>query len=148
MAAPRKKADPVTAPPVIEETRGRRPSYNDYKVFRKKVDEYFADCDQKGIFPDEKGMYVFMDIFEEDLDPLLSSENKNASEYIRVLKRAQYRRESWLARNMVADNKKASGCMNALKQEQNGGYRDRAEANKTKRVQVIMPDGMTMDLFK
>ena len=139
---------PVSAPPVKEETRGRRPLYNDYRDFSTKVDEYFRSCDEQGIFPDEKGMFVYMDIFEDELEPLLSSSNKNADKYLRVLKRAQYRRESWLARNMVADAKKASGCMNALKQEQNGGYRDRSAENKSKRVQIVMPDGTSMDLFK
>lgn len=143
-----KTTKPVSAPPVKEETRGRRPTYNEPKNFAAKVDEYFRDCDEKGIFPDEKGMYVFMDIFEEEIDSLVSSDNKNADKYLRVLKRAQYRRESWLARNMVADNKMSSGCMNALKQEQNGGYRDRAEASKTKKVQIILPDGASMDMFK
>ena len=142
------ESKPIGAPPVKEDNRGRRPTYNDPKTFNSKVDEYFKDCDEKGIFPDEKGMFVFMDIFEEEIDALISPENKNADKYLRVLKRAQYRRESWLARNMVANNKISAGCMNALKQEQNGGYRDRASENKTKRVQVIMPDGMSMDLFK
>jgi hypothetical protein len=51
---------------------------------------------------------------------------------------AKLRRESWLARHMVADNKKASGCMNALKQMENGGYMDRnvAQDDKTLRIKV------------
>jgi hypothetical protein len=112
------------------------------------VDEYFTECNELGVFPDEKGMYVFMNIFEEDIEPLISEENPDAEEYLRILKLARYRRESWLSRNMVADNKMASGCMNALKQEQNGGYTDRPIADKKQRVEVVLPGGMTMDLFK
>ena len=35
-------------------------------------------------------------------------------------------RESWLARKMTSDNKRAIGCLNALKQPDNGGYIDKA----------------------
>ena len=146
---PRKAEEdkPISAP-AVRDTRGGKPTYSDYRTFRKKVDEYFVECDELGVFPDEKGMYVFMGIFEEDLEPLIADENPKANEYLRILKLARYRRESWLSRNMVADNKKANGCMNALKQEQNGGYTDRPVVDKKQRVELVLPDGMTMDLFK
>ena len=38
---------------------------------------------------------------------------------------AAARRESWLIRKMTSDNKAVQGCLNALKQPQNGGYTDR-----------------------
>lgn len=146
---PRKKEEPkpVASAPILE-TRGGKPKYTDPTKFRKKVDEYFAVCDTQGVFPDEKGMYVFLNIFEEDVDELASEENPKHEEYQRVLKLARYRRESWLSRNMVADNKKAYGCMNALKQEQNGGYTDRPTTDKKQRFEIVLPDGMTMDMFK
>lgn len=147
MPKKQEESKPVSAP-AIKDTRGGKPKYNNYRDFRKKVDDYFVECNEQGVFPDEKGMYVFMNIFEEDIEPLISEENPNADEYLRILKLARYRRESWLSRNMVADNKMASGCMNALKQEQNGGYTDRPTADKKQRVEVVLPGGMTMDLFK
>ena len=147
MPVKRPRTEPKSAPKVVE-TRGRRPTYKDPKEFRTRVDEYFDDCDKNKVFPDEKGMYVFLKIFEEDLEPLLSQENPDAEEYLRILKLAKYRRESWLSRNMVSDNRMTNGCMNALKQEQNGGYTDRPAVDKSKSVRIIMPDGMTVDTFK
>lgn len=141
------KTAPISSPP-IRDTRGGRPTYSDYRKLQTKVNEYFASCDDDGVFPDEKGMYVFLGVFKEDIEQYLDDSNPKAEEYARILKLAQYRRESWLSRNMVADMRKATGCMNALKQEQNGGYTDRPVVDKKKRVEVIMPEGMSMDLFK
>lgn len=144
----KERPKPISAPK-IGETRGRRPLYNDIKDFAKAVDDYFTDCDNLGVFPDEKGMFVFMKIFEEDLEPLLSPENPNCDEYARVLKRAKYRRESWLSRNMVADNKMANGCFNALKQENNGGYSDRGVQDKTeKKLKILFPTGIGVEAFQ
>jgi hypothetical protein len=146
--APKEPQKPATGPKVKTDTRGRRPEYSDYREFRKKVDEYFVQCEEDGVFPDEKGMFIHLNIFEEDLDALIDPENEYANEYLRILKLARYRRESWLSRNMVRDNKMANGCMNALKQEQNGGYTDRPAAGKQQKVQIILPNGKDMkDLF-
>ena len=59
------------------------------------------------------------------------------------------RRTSWLSRHMVADNKKTNGCMNALKQEENGGYMDKPADNGEK-VLRIKVDGIGggMNAFK
>jgi hypothetical protein len=64
--------------------------------------------------------------------------NRDYEEFRRIFSNAKLRRESWLARHMVADNKKANGCMNALKQEENGGYSDRKmdSGEKTLRVKI------------
>lgn len=148
MAVAKERPKPISAPK-IGENRGRRPQYNDVKDFSKAVDDYFAECDNLGVFPDEKGMYVSMKIFEEDLEPLLDPENPDAPEYARVLKRAKYRRESWLSRNMVADNKMANGCFNALKQEANGGYADRGVQDKTeKKLKILFPSGIGVEAFQ
>ena len=141
------KTAPVSSPP-IRDTRGGRPTYSDYRRLASKVNDYFKECEGAGVFPDEKGMYVYLGVFKEDIEQYLEDTNPKAEEYARILKLAQYRRESWLSRNMVADMRKASGCMNALKQEQNGGYTDRPVADKRQRVELVLPDGMTMELFK
>jgi len=52
--------------------------------------------------------------------------NPKVQEYRDIFDEAKDRRESWLVRKMAADPKAANGCMNALKQEANGGYMDRA----------------------
>lgn len=141
------KIGPISSPP-IRDTRGGRPTYSDHRRLASKVNEYFKECEDAGVFPDEKGMYVYLGVFKEDIEPYLDESNPKASEYARILKLAQYRRESWLSRNMVSDIKKATGCMNALKQEQNGGYTDRPVADKKQTVEIVLPDGKTMEMFK
>lgn len=147
MPSKEEKTGRVSSPP-IRDTRGGRPTYSDYRKLASRVNEYFKDCEDAGVFPDEKGMYVYLGVFKEDIEQYLDDENPKAEEYARILKLAQYRRESWLSRNMVADVKKATGCMNALKQEQNGGYTDRPQADRKQRVELVLPDGMTMEMFK
>lgn len=147
MAKKTEKSAPVSSPP-IRDTRGGRPTYSDYRKLQSRVNEYFANCEESGVFPDEKGMYVYLGVFKEDIEEYISESNPKADEYSRILKLAQYRRESWLSRNMVADQRMAQGCMNALKQEQNGGYTTRPVVDNKKRVEIILPDGATMELFK
>lgn len=66
-------------------------------------------------------------------------QNENAEAFKEVLDEAAARRESYLVRIMVTDNKRAQGCLNALKQKENGGYTDRpAESQeKTLKVQIL-----------
>lgn len=133
----------------MAETRGRRPTYTDYKDLRKKVDEYFDKCAEVDEFPDEKGMLLHLRIFKDDVDALVDDSNENAYEFQRIFEIAKYRRESWLSRHMVADNKKANGCMNALKQEQNGGYADRSADRGKQQTLNIKIDGVGgWDAFK
>ena len=128
------RTKPIPAPRIAE-TRGGTPLYNDPAAFQSAVLAYFDECEEAGCFPDEAGMFVALKIFEEDLQRLY--EKEDGWKYERVMKVAKLRRESWLARNMVADNKLTNGCMNALKQERNGGYNDRPKASEQKRVVVV-----------
>ena len=67
-----------------------------------------------------------------------AEDTPNYTEYRRIFKIAELKRESWLARHMVADNKKATGCMNALKQMENGGYQDKniQQGDRTLKIKV------------
>lgn len=144
---PRKKSAPVAIPAAYEAPSGA-PDYSDPDVFRQRVEQYFEACSAENVLPDEKGMYVFLDVLEEDLEDYLDDSNPNSKAYLRILKLARYKRESWLARTMVSDSGKASGCMNALKQEQNGGYKNTTSTDRKQRVELVLPDGMTMEMFK
>lgn len=148
LAATKERPKPISAPKVGE-TRGRRPTFTDYKDLAREVEAYFTKCDEDGVFPDEAGMYVYLKIFKEDLEPMLDPDNPDAQEYERILKRAKYRRESWLSRNMVQDNKMANGCFNMLKQEANGGYSDRGVQDKTeKKLKIVFPSGIGVEAFQ
>lgn len=126
---------------------GQRPEYNNYVDLQRKVDEYFNKCAENDEFPDEKGMYLYLRVFKEDLEVKCEDSYPGHEEYRRILKEAQYQRESWLARHMVSDAKRANGCMNALKQEQNGAWIDRPD-KKQQTVKVELPAGMSWDSFK
>lgn len=116
--------------------RGRRPEWNDYKKLQQKVEEYFNKCAATDEFPDYAGMLIYLQIDKERAKAMQEAED--GEEFRRIFKTAELRRESWLARHMVADNKKATGCMNALKQMENGGYQDKniQQGDRTLKIKV------------
>jgi hypothetical protein len=116
--------------------RGRRPEWNDYKKLQQAVEKYFDECAATDEFPDYTGMLLFLRIDKDDAKAMQEAEE--GKEYRRIFKTAELRRESWLARHMVADNKKATGCMNALKQLENGGYQDKniQQGDRTLKIKV------------
>lgn len=87
-----------------------------------KVQRYFAESIAEGCFPDYAGMRLSLGLSEEEIGRLCESED-----FAAVFRRARDRRESYLVRRMTADNKYVSGCMNALRQSQNGGYNEKSE---------------------
>lgn len=106
--------------------------------FEKKVRYYFKDCEEtRGVFPDESGMLNFLDIEDDEYDEL-----KKTPGYDKTIRWAKRRRTSWLERQMVVNNKAAMGCMNALKQEKNGGYSDRGQQQNTERKLIVKLEGM------
>lgn len=125
----------------MADLRGRRPEWNDYKKLRQAVDKYFDECAAIDEFPDYAGMLIALQIDKEDAKAMCAESSPNAKEFQRIFKLAELRRESWLARHMVADNKKATGCMNALKQLENGGYQDKS-AQQGDRTLKIKVDGI------
>lgn len=117
------------------ETRGRRPLWNDYKDFRKAVDEYFEICKKEGVLPDYAGMLLHCQI-DREIAQQMQTDWPDVEEFRRIFGIAKLRRESWIARRMAVDNKAANGCMNLLKQEENGGYIDRPSKASEKKVVV------------
>lgn len=106
--------------------------------FRNKILLYFKDCEERRlVFPDEAGMLNTLDIDDEEYEAL-----KDIPEYAKMIRWARRRRTSWLERAMVMGTKAASGCMNALKQEKNGGYSEKTEGPKEKRL-IVKIEGVT-----
>lgn len=111
--------------------------------FEKKVKFYFKDCEElRKVFPDEAGLLNFLDIEDEEYEAL-----KEADGYKRILRWARRRRTSWLERQMVVNNRAANGCMNALKQEHNGGYSDRPVERKERKL-IVKLEGLAADFGK
>lgn len=122
---------------------------------RELIDDYFKECrgkdpDDPGSFPDEAGMINYIQDRcspNEDVDAFFhncvheSVVGDDAVLFRRILERARRTRRSWLERTMVSSPKLATGCMNALKQEQNGGYIDRAKTDNDIKIQ-IMDEGL------
>lgn len=107
--------------------------------FNKRVVYYFRDCEETRLtFPDEAGMLNFLDIEDEEYEAL-----KNEPGYDKVIRWARRRRTSWLERQMVMNNRAANGCMNALKQEKNGGYSERSAGPAKERKLIVKIEGVT-----
>lgn len=98
---------------------------------------YFSQCQKSGIFPDYKGMLVFLKLKERDVKAMCENQ-----EYADVFEDAMYMRESDLVRKMTRDNKMANGCMNALKQPINGGYADKTADNKKESKLTLVLGGV------
>ncbi len=110
---------------------GRHKTYPTAADLQKAVDKYFSETEGKGVFPDFAGMLVFLGIKKDTVKNYCKDD-----EYRDIFDEARLKRESYLVRVMSSDNKRAQGCFNALKQEENGGYTDKPVDN-TERKLVI-----------
>ena len=103
---------------------------------RGEIDRYFAQRRAEGRFPTEAGMLLALELSEEEYKKL-----SEARLFKKEFDRARLARNDWLENQMVTESGRASGCMNALKQEKNGGYADKAGAGSEKRL-VIRLEGV------
>jgi hypothetical protein len=116
------------------DNRGRKRKIETVEAFRAAVMQYHKECEEAndgdGIFPDMAGLRLFLKkiagITKADLKAMSEGDSEFAQGIRDILDEAQDMRESWLARKMTSDNKRAIGCLNALKQPDNGGYIDKA----------------------
>ena len=93
---------------------------------RQRVDEYFAQCGEEGVFPDWAGLKLYLgEADDQCYEQWQEGEDEDAAAIRSILAMAAARRESWLVRKMTSDNKAVQGCLNALKHPKNGGYADR-----------------------
>lgn len=97
--------------------------------FRRGVLAYHKLCEEEnggeGVFPDLAGLRLYLRLSKADIKAMSEGDDEYAQGIRDVLAEAQDMRESWLARKMTSDNKRAIGCLNALKQPDNGGYIDK-----------------------
>ena len=106
------------------------------KRLREGIERYFAGREAEGRFPTEAGLLLELGLTEEEYAAYLADER-----YRPELERARLRRMDWLENQMVTESGRATGCMNALKQEKNGGYADKAGQGAEKRL-VIRLEGV------
>ncbi len=112
---------------------GPKRKYETPAALKAGIEEYFQFCEAHGgVFPDYAGMRTFLGISKATLDRYQAGDSEEARAFRDVLEAAKDVRESWLARRMATEPRAAQGCMNNLKQPQNGGYIDRpSEGGKT-----------------
>ncbi len=108
---------------------------------RGQVQDYIAQCAEAELFPDYAGMRIFLGLSREELEKI--SEDKDCKS---VLDYAADCRESWLVRRMTQDNKVTTGCINALRQSENGGYTDKPQTEK--RLLIQFSGSMEPEDFK
>ena len=101
---------------------------------RAAVDEYFAETEGKGEFPDYAGMLIYLGIGDKTAKRYCADNE----DYAEIFEETKLRRESFLVRRMTKDNKLAQGCLNALKQEANGGYTDKPVDNGERKLVIEM----------
>lgn len=113
------------------------------QALEQAVESYFSLCESQGIFPDLAGMRLALGLSRKELDAL----GREAS-CRRVLEQAKDRRESWLVRRMISDNKAVSGCLNALKQPGNGGYMEKSPESSEKKLTIVLSRNLDEKDFK
>lgn len=95
-----------------------------------KVDEFFDKCERDCTPPLLPQMLLYLGIRSRNT---VINWCKDDPAYQEVFDYAQLHREGYLLGRMVSDNKLAQGCLNALKQAENGGYLDRpADSGESK----------------
>ena len=110
---------------------------------KRNVERYFADREAKGEFPTFAGMLRWLGISRRTYSRYMDDENKDESlneedrfAYRKIFEDAQLRREDFLEKRMVTDPRAANGCMNSLKQPQNGGFKDKIEGELDAKITV------------
>ena len=100
---------------------------------RGEIDRYFAQRRAEGRFPTEAGMLLALDLSEEEYKKL-----SEARLFKKEFDRARLARNDWLENQMVTESGRASGCMNALKQEKNGGYADKGAGPREQKLVICL----------
>jgi len=109
----------------------------------RNLNRYFELREEKGEFPTFAGMLRYLGISkrtyqrymaDDNGDESLSEEDRHA--YRKIFEDAQLRREDFLEKRMVTDPRAANGCMNSLKQPQNGGFKERFEGEIDAKITV------------
>ena len=135
---------------------GAKRKFETPEGLRRQVQAYLDMMLEKDELPTFAGMLRYLDISKrtyhrymnmEEPDPEMTDEERHA--YRKVFEDAQLvsqavsnlvsnavRREDYLERRMVREPRAANGCMNSLKQIQNGGFKEKIEADVDARITV------------
>lgn len=121
----------------------RKKRYETPADMKKHVEEYFREREAREEFPTFAGMLKFLNISKRTYYRYMDADNgdetmseEDRREYRKIFEEAELRREDYLEKKMVSEPRLANGCMNSLKQPQNGGFKDRIEGEIDARITV------------
>lgn len=118
-------------------------------ALRDKITEYHELCDKQRKFYDYPGLLFHCGITRADVEQMTSERNAHHVEFTEIFEGEKLLRESKLVCRMVTEPKSAIGCMNALKQKDNGGYVDKAvNATEAQTLNINIVGGHGAELFK
>lgn len=120
-----------------ERKPGGRPRDPTVEELKASIQEYIDGCEADGRFPTESGMMIHLGLIGGKGQRYMAK-----AEYAEVWEWARLVRIDWLENQMVTNPKCATGCMNALKQEKNGGYVDRTVTDNKPKSLNIKLDGV------
>lgn len=129
MARPRKDGTPA------KETQ-RALRYTPEEL-REKIEAFLRECEAEKRPPLLPQMLLYLGIGRTTMNRWCKEAERKA-EYAEAFEYAQLHRESYLLERMVSDNKLAQGCLNALKQPENGGYVDRPADSGEQKVTLVI----------
>lgn len=130
MARPRKDGTPSKQTP-------RALRYTPEQL-QEKVEIFLAECAEQKRPPLLPQMLLYLGISRTTMNRWCGKETQRHEEYTEIFEKAQLNREAYLLERMVSDNKLAQGCLNALKQPENGGYVDRPVDSGEQKVTLVI----------
>ncbi len=98
---------------------GRPPKYKKAEEMKRKIDNYFKECDKKGEPYTVTGLGLALDMSRQDL---INYSNKD--EFFDTIKKAKLRVENYLEKRLINDSS-ATGIIFNLKNNYN--WRDKQE---------------------
>jgi hypothetical protein len=109
-----------------------------FKEMQRRVNEYFAVCQEQDVFPDEAGLILHLGISEEMYEAYRTRDRRRYIPFRRCLEDAQLRRESILVRAIYSSDKKsAAGKIFLARLEENGGLSEQELTAKPESKQAL-----------
>ena len=89
----------------------------------KRIDNYFNECEEAGIFPDEAGMALYLGVERQTLDDWIKNDSPRG--FSRAIRNSRLRRESVLVRGIYASDKSTTGKIFLSRQGSAGALSDK-----------------------
>jgi len=116
---------------------GPDPKFSDPEALEAKINEFFQQCEEKGLFPSEAAMCVYLDISRDTLERYMREERDIDEGLAEAIKKARTKREAILVDEIYkASGKEVTGKIFLSKQPSNGGLSDRHDINANQDIKI------------